>query len=223
MYGVDPGQFRFLFNSPKQFPNLENLSLLIPSLISDPLGPPRTGLSVIGQYINGNYNLKKLSLDEGLWIINEEESLKVKFASLNWPHLTSIRDRFHQDLQYILMCDHRIEELKFVGHGCKPGCLRPVCGIPTCLNPEHLKPCVLRMPSMDADRKWIDRTIFRNEFPELVSYLRNRGQSRKRTADRTSEDEPNFLINILDRIRPRPLERFHPTFDNFVIPPKQRY
>ena len=198
MHGVDPGRFRYLFNSPKQFPNLENLSLLISSLISDPLGPPRTGLSAIGQYINGNYNLKKLSLDERLWIRNEREPPNLG------PHLTSIRDTFHQDLQYILMCDHGIEELKFVGHGCKPGCLRPVCGIPTCSNPEHLKPYVLRMPSMDADRKWIDRTIFRNEFPELVSYLRNRGQSRKRTADRTSEDEPNFLINILDRIRPRP-------------------
>ena len=171
MHGVDPGRFRYLFNSPKQFPNLENLSLLISSLISDPLGPPRTGLSAIGQYINGNYNLKKLSLDDRLW--------------------SKCHDTFHQDLQKILTCDHRIEELQFVGHGCKPGCLRRECGHPACLKPEHLKPCVLRMSSIDAEQKWIDRKIFRHEFPELVSYLGNRGESRKRTSDITSEDGPN--------------------------------
>jgi len=88
------------------------------------------------------------------------------------------------------MCDHGIEELEFVGHGCKPGCLRPVSETPICSKPEHFKPCVLRMPSMDAERKWIDRTIFRNEFPELVSYLGNRGESRKRTSDTKFEDEP---------------------------------
>ena len=115
-------------------------------------------------------------LDGGLWTRSEE--------SLN------SHDTFHQDLQKILMCDHGIEELQFIGHGCKPGCLRRVCRNPICSEPEHLKPCVLRMPSMDAERKWIDRTIFRNEFPELVSYLGNRGESRKRTSDITSEDEP---------------------------------
>ena len=142
------------------------MSLLIPNL----------NVSVIGQNINGNYNLKKLSLDDSLWARSEE--------SLN------SHDTFHQDLQKILMCDHGIEELQFVGHECKPGCLRRVCGNAICSEPEHLKPCVLRMPSMDAERKWIDRTIFRNEFPELVSYLGNRGESRKRTSDITSEDEP---------------------------------
>ena len=161
MHEAKPDRFRSLFNSTKQFPNLENLSLLMPDL----------KVSVIGQYINGNYNLKKLSLDDRLW--------------------SKCHDTFHQDLQKILMCDHRIEELQFVGHGCKPGCLRRECGHPACLKPEHLKPCVLRMSSIDAERKWIDRKIFRHEFPELVSYLGNRGESRKRTSDITSEDGPN--------------------------------
>ena len=160
MREAEPNRFRSLFNSPKQFPNLENLSLLKSNL----------KVSVIGQFINGNYNLKKLSLDERLWIRSD--------------------DTFYQDLKKILMCDHGIEELEFVGHGCKPGCLRPVSETPICSKPEHFKPCVLRMPSMDAERKWIDRTIFRNEFPELVSYLGNRGKSRKRTSDTTFEDEP---------------------------------
>ena len=160
MREAEPNRFRSLFNSPKQFPNLENLSLLKSNL----------KVSVIGQFINGNYNLKKLSLDERLWIRSD--------------------DTFYQDLKKILMCDHGIEELEFVGHGCKPGCLRPVSETPICSKPEHFKPCVLRMPSMDAERKWIDRTIFRNEFPELVSYLGNRGESRKRTSDTTFEDEP---------------------------------
>ena len=160
MREAEPDRFRSLFNSPKQFPNLENLSLLKSNL----------KVSVIGQFINGNYNLKKLSLDERLWIRSD--------------------DTFYQDLKKILMCDHGIEELEFVGHGCKPGCLRPVSETPICSKPEHFKPCVLRMPSMDAERKWIDRTIFRNEFPELVSYLGNRGESRKRTSDTTFEDEP---------------------------------
>ena len=185
MREAEPDRFRSLFNSPKQFPNLENLSLLKSNL----------KVSVIGQFINGNYNLKKLSLDERLWIRSEKESL-------------NSHDSFYQDLQKLLMCDHGIEELEFVGHGCnwtsyKPGCLRPVCVIPRCLRPhtvcetpicskpcskhlkpcsKHLKPCVLRMPPTDAERKWIDRTIFRNEFPELVSYLGNRGQSRKWTS-----------------------------------------
>ena len=160
MREAEPNRFRSLFNSPKQFPNLENLSLIKSNL----------KVSVIGQFINGNYNLKKLSLDERLWIRSD--------------------DTFYQDLKKILMCDHGIEELEFVGHGCKPGCLRPVSETPICSKPEHFKPCVLRMPSMDAERKWIDRTIFRNEFPELVSYLGNRGESRKRTSDTTFEDEP---------------------------------
>ena len=160
MREAEPNRFRSLFNSPKQFPNLENLSLLKSNL----------KVSVIGQFINGNYNLKKLSLDERLWIRSD--------------------DTFYQDLKKILMCDHGIEELEFVGHGCKPGCLRPVSETPICSKPEHFKPCVLRMPSMDAEIKWIDRTIFRNEFPELVSYLGNRGESRKRTSDTTFEDEP---------------------------------
>ena len=160
MREAEPNRFRSLFNSPKQFPNLKNLSLLKSNLkVSD-----------IGQFINGNYNLKNLSLDERLWIRSD--------------------DTFYQDLKKILMCDHGIEELEFVGHGCKPGCLRPVSETPICSKPEHFKPCVLRMPSMDAERKWIDRTIFRNEFPELVSYLGNRGESRKRTSDTTFEDEP---------------------------------
>ena len=131
------------------------MSLLIPNLID---------VSVLGKYINGNYNLKKLSLDDRLWTNSEEESL-------------NSRDTFHQDLRKILMHDHGLEELQFVGHGCKPGCLRRLCGNPICSKPEHFKPCVLWMPSMDAERKWIDRTIFRNEFPELVAYLGNRGQS----------------------------------------------
>ena len=131
------------------------MSLLIPNLID---------VSVLGKYINGNHNLKKLSLDDRLWTNSEEESL-------------NSRDTFHQDLRKILMHDHGLEELQFVGHGCKPGCLRRLCGNPICSKPEHFKPCVLWMPSMDAERKWIDRTIFRNEFPELVAYLGNRGQS----------------------------------------------
>ena len=163
---AEPVRFQSLFYSRKQFPNLKNLSLLKSNL----------KLSVIGQFINGNYNLKKLSLDERLWIKSEKESL-------------GTHDTFYQDLQKILMCDHGIEELEFVGHGCKPGCLRPVSENPISSKPEHLKPCVLRMPSMDAEIKWIDRTIFRNEFPELVSYLGNRGESRKRTSTITSEDE----------------------------------
>ena len=173
MHEAEPDRFRSLFNSTKQFPNLENLSLLIPNL----------KVSVIGQYVNGNYNLKKLSLDDRLWARNEKESL-------------NSHDTFHQDLQKILMCDHGIEELEFVGHGCKPGCLKRVCGTrcsyrgTLCSKPEHLKPCVLRMSSIDADRKWIDRKIFRNEFQELVAYLGNRGESRKRTIDITSGDEP---------------------------------
>ena len=180
MHEAEPDRFRSLFNSTKQIPNLENLSLLIPML----------KLSVIGKCINGNFNLKKLSLDERLWtrsfcccnFIGEKESPN--------SHVMKVtHDTFHQDLQKILMSDHGIEELEFVGHGCKPGCLRPFCTAIKCSKPEHLKPCVLRMPCMDAERKWIDRTIFRYEFPELVSYLSKRDQPRK-TSDISSEVEP---------------------------------
>ena len=172
-------RFRSLFNSTKQLPNLENLSLLIPML----------KLSVIGQCINSNFNLKKLSLDERLW--TRSYSCCRNFIGEKWsPNVMKVtHDLFHQDLQKILMSDHGIEELEFVGHRCKPGCLRPLCTNAICSKPEHLKPCVLRMPCMDAERKWIDRTIFRYEFPELVSYLSKRDQSRK-TSDITSEDEP---------------------------------
>ena len=114
-------EFLELFNCPKEKPNLENLSLLIPNL----------KLSVIDQFIKDNFNLKKLLFDERLWSINEKESFK-------------------QELLKILSCNHGIEELKFVKHG-------------------WLKPwsCL--------DDKWIDRTILRNEFPELVSYLETHG------------------------------------------------
>ena len=111
-------EFLELFNCPKEKPNLANLSLLIPNL----------KLSIIGQFINGNLNLKKLSFDERLWTINEKKSFK-------------------QKLLKILTCDHDIEEIQFVKHG-------------------WLKP----WSSLDAN--WIDRPIFRDEFPQLVSYLK---------------------------------------------------
>ena len=112
-----------LFSCLKEKPNVENLSLLIPYL----------KLSIIGQFINGNLNLKKLSFDERLCTINEKESFK-------------------QKLLKILSCNHGIEELQFVKHG-------------------WLKPWSA------MDEKWIDRTILRNEFPDLVSYLVPRGPS----------------------------------------------
>ena len=114
-------EFLDLFDCPNQKSNLENLSLLIRCL----------KLSTIGQFINGNLNLKKLSLDQLLWIDqNAMYTLK-------------------QELLEILACNHGIEELKFV---------------------KQPHTCSL-------DEKWIDRTIFRNEFPELLSHLETRASS----------------------------------------------
>ena len=59
---------------------------------------------------------------------------------------------FEDELVKILNCDHGLEEIRFVRHG-------------------WLKPW------SSFDEKWIDRTIFRNEFPELVSYLRTREEN----------------------------------------------
>ena len=58
---------------------------------------------------------------------------------------------FEDELVEILTCDHGLEEIRFVKHG-------------------WLK------TRSSFDEKWMDRTIFRNKFPELVSYLRTREQ-----------------------------------------------
>ena len=117
---ADDDLFLELFSCSNRKPKLENLSLLIPDL----------NLSVIGQFINGNLNLKKLCLDERLWTLNKKETFETNFLE-------------------ILTCDHGIEEIQIVKHG-------------------WLKPW------STLDERWIDRTIFQNEFPELVSYLVNK-------------------------------------------------
>ena len=124
LYEADDDRFLELFNCSNQKPKLENLSLLIPDL----------KLSVIGQFINGNFNMKKLSLDERLWTLNKRETFETNFLE-------------------ILTCDHGIEEIQFVKHG-------------------WLKPW------STLDERWMDRTIFRNEFPELVSYLVKKSQQK---------------------------------------------
>ena len=85
---TDDDRFLELFNCPKEKPKLENLSLLIPNL----------KLSVIGQFVNGNLNLKKLSLDTRLWILNKQET-------------------FEKNLLKIITTDHGMEEIRFVKHG----------------------------------------------------------------------------------------------------------
>ena len=127
--------FLDLFDCPRQKPNLENLSLLLPLL----------KLSIIGQFINGNSNLKKLSLDERLWSPDYGVLWKIEYNE---------KESFKQELLKILACSHGIEELKFVKHG-------------------WLKPW------WTLDEKWIDRTIFRNEFPELLSYLETCEKNKK--------------------------------------------
>ena len=139
---ADDDLFLELFSCSNRKPKLENLSLLIPDL----------NLSVIGQFINGNLNLKKLCLDERLWTLNKKETFETNFLE-------------------ILTCDHGIEEIQIVKHG-------------------WLKPW------STLDERWIDRTIFQNEFPELVSYLVNKSHQNW-ISNISSSDVPKEKTPIL--------------------------
>ena len=161
-------RFLELFNCPKEKPKLENLSLLIPNL----------KLSVIGQFVEGNLNLKKLWLDTRLWILNKQET-------------------FEKNLLKLITTDHGMEEIRFVKHG-------------------------LMKPWSTLDERWLDRTILRKEFPELVSYLGRRNSEYRPQQFREHEVSANkgrLLSNMLlsHKLRKRLFSSTVPEYSYFSL------